>query len=691
MIARANLYGLFNLFSMRTLRLDIETFSTYDLKTVGVYKYVECPFFQIMILAYQWDNGPVQCVDLTAGDPIPPDVLAALTDPNVLKIAYNANFERVCFARHLGIPMPPEQWQCTLVKAGMLGLPMNLEACGAALRLPVQKDKAGHALIHLFCVPQKGKGPNAGKRIWPHQEPEKWKAFIRYCIRDVAAEHAIDKAVDRIDAAAGGAIDQREFALWAKDQHINDRGVLIDQPFIRQAIRLSEEYKHRMTTEAVALTGLTNPNSVKQLVKWLNEEMPEDDPEDEIKTLRKNDIPKILKKVSDDKVRRVLELRVELSKSSVKKYKRMLLAVCEDGYLKGLVQFYGANRTGRWAGRGTQIHNLPRIEMKAHELEQAKAIVRSGDLETLMCFFDSPASVFSQLIRTAFIAPAGSQLVVCDLSAIEARMAAWLAGEAWRMEVFNTHGKIYEASASKMFKVPFEDIDKDSPYRQRGKVSELSLGYQGGVNALIRMQEPFPEHMRVPEDELGNLVVMWRKENPNIVNMWQALNRACIYAVTNQGCIVDRIDIYDKQNQRITIDLRRVGVFYCAGGLLTIQLPSGRKLCYVNPRIHTNQFGKPSVCYNGLNQTSKKWQVQSLYGGKIFENITQAAARDVLAETIAKTYRRTVLHVHDENVLETDKPAETLAALEKAMEQPISWAPGLPLKADGFISPFYRK
>jgi DNA polymerase len=647
---------------MQTIGIDIETYSSADLKSSGVYKYTEAADFEIMLFAYSIDGGPVQVLDLTLDDYVPAEVMQALTDPAVLKTAFNANFERTCIAKHFGIVLPAEQWECTMVKASMIGLPLSLDAVAKVLQLTEEKNAEGKALIRYFSIPCKPTKANGLRtRNPPEHAPDKWERFCAYCAQDVRVEQEIRNAVAFFDIPA------MERELWALDQRINDTGVLLDPVFVKNAISQDIEYKNRLVTEALALTGLDNPNSPTQLKDWLTKETGV-----ETTSLKKGDIPALLEASSSDTVTRVLQIRQELSKTSVKKYVAMRSVACADSRVRGLLQFYGANRTGRWAGRLVQVQNLPRNKMKS--LDLARQVVADNDLDLLELLFGNVPDTLSQLIRTSFVAPARHRFIVADFSAIEARVIAWLAGERWRMDVFNSHGKIYEASAAQMFKVPIESVTKDSDFRQRGKVAELALGYQGGPNALIAMGAL---DMGLEEDELPKLVKMWRNANKAIVALWYAVEDAAVRAL---------------QGEQVT--LPRGLTFYCRRSILFIKLPSGRLLSYLRAKLVPNKFGGESIQYEGMNQTTKTWGLQDTYGGKLVENIVQAVARDCLGVALLRMYAagyKIVMHVHDEIVCEVPDGFGSLEQVNAIMAEPISWAPGLPLKADSYETNYYKK
>ncbi|MBH8600502.1 DNA polymerase [Thermoactinomyces sp. CICC 23799] len=634
------------------LSIDIETYSSIDLKTHGVYRYVEAPDFEILLFAYAFNDEPVQIVDLAQGEELPAEVRRALTDPDVVKTAFNANFERVCIQKHFGIPTLPEHWQCSMVHALTLGLPGSLDGVAKAMKLEQQKDAAGKRLIRYFSIPCKPTKANGGrKRNLPEHDPEKWEAFKEYCRQDVEVERAIRNKLAKYPLT--------EKDLWAIDQRINDTGIRLDLELVRRAIECDTQYREQLEAEAARLTGLENPNSVAQLKDWLAREGIETD------SLTKKIVPKLMR-AANGAAKRVLEIRQELSKTSVKKYQAMERAVCQDGRARGLLQYYGANRTGRWAGRLIQVQNLPRNELE--DLDLARQLLKEGHFEDLELLYGSPQDVLSQLIRTAFIPSPGCRFIVSDFSAIEARVIAWLAGEKWRLDVFNSHGKIYEASASRMFNVPIEQITKGSELRQKGKVAELALGYQGGKGALIQMGAL---DKGLTEDDLPDLVSSWRSSNPRIVQFWRDMEHAALEAVR------------DKKTVRLQYGL----AFIYRPGVLFLQLPSSRKIAYVRPRIETDdQFGKESLTYESNNGREKT------YGGKLVENCVQAVARDCLAEALRRLENagyRIAFHVHDEVVCDqAHGSADEMAAI---MSEPIPWAPGLPLEADAFETDYYTK
>lgn len=652
---------------MKYLEIDIETFSSADLKKAGMYAYTEAPDFEILLFAYAVDFGEVHVVDLAQGESLPEKILIALTSPYVLKIAHNAAFERTAIRKHYKTALPVEQWLCTMAYAAQLGLPLSLDAAAKALKLPAEKDASGKALIKYFTMPCKPTKANGGRtRNLPEHAPEKWQQFKDYNRQDVIVERGILEKIRFFE------IPEMEKRLWCLDQKINDAGVMVDQQFVKNAIRIDLTHKEILTKEAVALTGLDNPNSVAQLKNWFIGNC-----NYEINSFNKEAIPEVMDAVKDMEVpKRVLELRQEMSKTSIKKYAAMASAVCRDGRIRGLLQYYGANRTGRWAGRLVQVQNLKRIDDDfTSSIDLARNLVREGDLDMLELLFESVPDVLSQLIRTAFVAPEGSRFIVVDFSAIEARVIAWLAGEKWRLDVFSTHGKIYEASAAQMFRIPIEDVTKGSEYRQKGKIAELALGYGGGPGALIQMGAL---RKGLTEDELPKLVAMWRNANRKIVNYWYEVENAAYAAV----------------NDRTTTTIRHGIKFFMEKGVLFIQLPSGRRLSYLRPQIRDNRFGGESIVYEGMNQTTKQWGRQETYGGKLVENLCQAIARDCLADAMLRLDAagyKIVMHVHDEIVMETPEGKGSLKEVEQIMGTPIPWAKGLPLAADGFESEYYKK
>jgi len=661
---------------MTTLSIDIETYSSVDLTKCGLYRYVEAPDFEILLVGYAFDDGPVYVADLATGMPFPEQVLQALTDPSVIKTAWNAQFERVCLERYLNrvyaeaiemdlmdpIQLDPAQWRCSMVHAYYLGLPGSLDAAAKALKLDVRKDPAGASLIRYFSVPCRPTKSNGGRtRNLPEHDRARWTKFADYCAQDVEVERALRNMLNK------RPLPEREKRLWELDQRINARGVRLDKHLVSQAVDCHNAYQARLIDEATKLTGLENPNSVSQLKAWLEEAT-----QLEIESLNKAAVPEILAATDNAIVHRVMELRGQLAKASVKKYEAMQRTCCADGRARGLFQFYGAGRTGRWAGRLIQVHNLPRNTMSG--LDDARGFLRNGQHNVIEMLYDDVSDVLSQLLRTALVPAPGRRFIVADFSAIEARVIAWLAGEQWRLDVFNSHGKIYEASASQMFRVPIEEIHKGHPLRQKGKIAELALGYQGGPGALKAMGAL---QMGLTEEELQPLVDAWRAANPAIVAFWSTLNDAALRAVGDGEYVMLQ---------------QGLGV-YCTDGLLVIRLPAGRELHYINPRIEDDpQYGRPGVSYEG-QELGGRWGRLRTYGGRLAENVTQAVARDCLAEALLRLDESgydVVMHVHDEVVIEASPDTDPEAVCE-LMSAPIDWAPGLPLAAAAFTCDYYQK
>lgn len=648
---------------IHTLGIDIETYSSEDIAN-GVYRYADAEDFTILLFAYSVNDGPVLITDIAQGEEIPSRIVEALTDPHVIKTAFNAAFERTCLNKFFGLNMDAEQWECTMVRSAMLGLPLSLDAVGRVLKLEQQKMQEGKSLIRYFSCPCKPTKVNGGRtRNLPQHAPDKWATFKRYCIRDVEVEQAIR----RITSAY--RIPESEHRLYVADQRINDRGVLVDMDLVTQAIRMDAAYKGRLNAEAMEISGLDNPNSVAQLKAWLEKET-----DTTVDKLSKKDLPALLASADNDKVERMLRIRQEMAKTSTKKYEAMRKTACSDGRVRGLLQFYGANRTGRWAGRLVQVQNLPQNHLE--DLDYARSLVKSGDLSAVELLFGNVPDTLSQLIRTAFIAKDGCTFLVCDFSAIEARVIAWLAGEQWRLEVFRTHGKIYEASASMMFHVPVDEITKTDPRRQKGKIAELALGYQGGVGAMKTMGG---ESMGLTEEEMSEIVDNWRNANPAIVRLWKDVEAAARMVI--------------RYGEPVSVKGLK---FFISLGAMMIQLPSGRCLSYPRPSVGVNRFGSESICYEGVNQTTKQWCQQETYGGKLVENIVQGIARDCLAITILRLEEKgypIVFHVHDEVIIEAPENdgVHTLQGVEEIFRMPITWAPGLPLKGAGYTTKYYLK
>lgn len=643
----------------RVLGIDIETFSDVDLIKCGVYAYADSPAFEVLLFAYSFDGEETQIIDLAQGETIPAEVESAIFDDSITKTAFNANFERTCLSRYFGTKLSPGSWHCSAVQAAMLALPRSLEDVGAVLGLDKQKMKEGKELIRYFCVPCKPTKANGGRtRNLPYHAPEKWELFKTYCKRDVDVEKAIRQKLNNFP------IPESEMEMYRLDQEINDRGVLVDLALVHQAISCESLHKEIVTKRAYELTGLENPNSVAQIKGWLTGRGME------IDSLSKKAVADLIKE-TDGEVEELLKLRLLMAKTSVKKYEAMERSVCKDGRVHGLLQFYGANRTGRWAGRLVQVQNLPQNHIV--DLELARNLVKQGRFEDVELFYDSTPNVLSELIRTAFIPKQGCRFLVADFSAIEARVLAWLSGEQWRLDVFASHGKIYEASASAMFHVPIEEITKGSPLRQKGKISELALGYGGSVGALTSMGAL---NMGLAEEELSPLVSTWRNANPHITQFWWDVDVAAIKTVT------------EKRETRVG----RITFFY-QSGILFAMLPSGRKLAYVKPRMAVNKFGRNGLTYEGIGE-SGKWGRIETYGPKLVENIVQGTARDLLAEAMLRLKKRgyqIVMHIHDGVVLEVPDGVSSVEEVCSIMAEQPDWAVGLPLRADGYECAFYKK
>lgn len=645
---------------MKNLSIDIETYSSSDLSKCGVYRYSEAPDFEILLFGYSVDSGPVQVVDLANGESIPKAVADALKDEAVTKWAFNAQFERVCLSRYLnmgaGNYLDPASWRCTMVWSAYMGLPLSLEGAGVVLGLEKQKLIEGKELIRYFCQPCRPTAANGGRtRNLPIHAPEKWKTFKAYNLRDVETELSIQHRLSKYP------VPETVWDEYHLDQEINDRGVALDMTLVREAITMDNRSREELTVNMKKLTELDNPNSVLQMKQWLS------DNGLETETLGKKAVAELLKSAPAE-LRDVLELRQQLAKSSVKKYRAMENAVCTDGRARGMFQFYGANRTGRWAGRLIQMQNLPQNHIP--DLELARNLVRSGAFDALELLYDSVPGVLSELIRTAFVPKAGCKFIVADFSAIEARVIAWLAGETWRQDVFERGGDIYCASASQMFKVPVEKHGVNGHLRQKGKIAELALGYGGSVGALKAMGAL---DMGLTEEELKPLVDAWRASNPKIVRFWWDVDKAAM------DCV----------RQRTPTETHGIHFIY-QGGMLFVILPSGRRLSYVKPRIGENKFGSDCITYEGVG-TTKKWERLESYGPKFVENIVQATARDILCYAMT-TLRccSIVMHIHDELVIEADRRM-SLAAVCEQMGRTPPWANGLKLRADGYETDFYKK
>ena len=643
----------------RILAADIESFSDVDLVKCGVYAYADSPAFEILLFAYSFDGGETQIIDLAQGEKFPAEVEDAIFDVSVTKTAYNANFERTCLSKHFGRYIPPESWHCSAVQAAMLALPRSLEDVGRVLGLDEQKMKEGKELIRYFCVPCKPTKANGGRiRNLPRHAPEKWELFKTYCKRDVDVEKSIRRKLHNFP------IPESEMELYRLDQRINDRGVLVDMGLVRNAVSCEHLHKEVVTKRAYELTGLENPNSVAQLKGWLG------DMGMEAESLSKKAVAEMIAE-TDGEVEELLRLRLLMAKTSVKKYEAMERSVCSDGRVHGMLMFCGANRTARWSGKIVQIQNLPKNYLP--DLELARDLVKQGRFEDIELLYDSTPNVLSELIRTAFIPKPGCRFVVADFSAIEARVLAWLSGEQWRLDVFTSHGKIYEASASSMFHVPMEEITKTSPLRQKGKLAELGLGFGGAAGALISMGAL---DMGLTEEELPPLVAAWRKANPHITQFWWDVDAAAIKAVR------------EKQKTKVG----KI-IFEYKSGILFITLPSGRKLSYVKPRMAVNKFGRDGLTYEGISE-NKKWSRIETYGPKLVENIVQGTARDLLAEAMLRVEEKgypIVMHCHDEIIAEMPEGTGSVDEMCEVMAVQPEWAEGLPLRADGYQCSFYQK
>jgi DNA polymerase bacteriophage-type len=648
----------------RVLSIDIETYSSRDLAKCGVYAYAEAEDFEILLFGYAFDEEEVRVIDFKSGEVLPQEIKKVLCSEDVTKCAYNANFERVCLEAYFKVYMPPEQWRCTMVQALELGLPGSLEAVAKCLKLPQQKLSEGKALVKYFSMPcaETSAGGYRNRNL-PTNNKEKWEAFKSYCKRDVEVERSLRARLSKYE------ITGREQMLWCLDQRINGRGVRVHELLIRQAVLCHHGHQESLKQEASQLTGIQNPNSAAQMKKWLSEAQGL-----EVESLCKENVKALAEEAESEQVKRALQLRQELSKTSIKKYEAMERARCRDSRIRGLFQFYGASRTGRWAGRLVQVQNLPQNKLK--DLDMARRLLEKGQFEVLEMLFDSVSEVLSQLIRTAFIPSRDSRFIAADFRAIEAVIICHLASEIWRMEVFKSHGKIYEASASEMFKVAIEEIHKDSPLRQKGKISELALGYQGGTGALKTMGAL---KLGLTEKELPELVDAWRNANPNIVKLWGEVERAAVKAVRDNT----------------VVRLQQGIEFSVEGGILFIRLPSGRKLAYVNPRLERDErYDKPKITYEGLEQSTKQWGRLSTYGGKLTENIVQAIARDCLGEAMLRLEEagyKIVMHVHDEVVLEVPCGFGSVEEVQEIMARPIALAEGLPLTAEVFETGYYKK
>lgn len=660
---------------MRTLSIDIETYSDRDITETGAYAYAESPAFSILLIGYKFDSekeptvidlGGLETVE-AATDYIElmyPEFLEVLKSPDVIKTAYNANFERTCLARYWG-EMPPEQWRCTMILASTLGLPRSLEEVGKAIGLSenAQKLATGKALINYFCKPCKPTKTNGGRtRNLPAHAPDKWELFKEYNRQDVVAEQAI---LDRLKKYQITPFEQK---LWSWDQRMNDYGILLDIPFVKGILAYDNLNRSRLLEEAKELTGLDNPNSLPQLKRWLNDNgLP-------MQSVTKETLDAALAlQYIPENVRRMLQIRKNLGKTSTAKYQAMIEAVCVDNRLRGILQFYGANRTGRWAGRIVQVHNLP--QNKIPDIDYAHEMAKDARYEDMEVLFGELPFVFSQLIRTAFVASPGNTFVVSDFSAIEARVIAWLADEEWRLQVFRDGGDIYCASASQMFHLPVEKHGVNSHLRQRGKVAELALGYQGGFGAMKRMDTTGS----IPDEDIPIIIQNWRAASPKICKLWHTMEQAVKTCIT----------------ERRSIRIQHGIVFSYSDGILFIQLPSGRRIAYWDARVETLDDGKQHITYAGVDQETKRWGRQETYGGKLVENVVQAVARDCLANAmlnVADAGYRIVCHVHDEIIVDVpDTDTEAFEKINSIMSEPAEWAKGLPLRGDGYMTKHYKK
>jgi DNA polymerase len=648
---------------MKQLNLDIETYSSVDLGKCGVYKYAASRDFEILLIAYSIDGGPVQITDLTGDNDIPDEVFDALSDSTVEKHAHNANFERTCLSSYFNLDLPATQWHCSMVRCAMMGLPLSLATVGEVLNLEQLKLTTGKQLIKYFCMPCLPTIVNKGRtRNLPKQNPVKWEEFIKYCMQDVVVEQAVSKRLEWFQ------IPPQERRLWILDQKINDAGIMADPVLIRKAIDMDYTYRQRLNAEAIDLTKLKNPNSVIQLKEWVNKEAAS-----VMETLTKDSVTTMLEGSHPPKVKRMLQIRQEMARSSVRKYESMARCMGGDRRIRGLLQFCGAARTGRWGGRLCQPQNYPKIHLP--DLELAHCLASEGNLEMIELLYASVADTLSQLLRTSFIASPGNRLIVSDSSAIEARVIAWLANEKWRLDVFATHGKIYEASAAEMFRVPIESVTEGSELRYKGKISELALGFGGSTNALIKMGAL---KMGLTEEELFPLVQRWRGTNGKIVDLWHTVGKAAMEAVADRKTV--------RIQKGITFSMER-GVFF-------VTLPSKRRLSYIKPKIGMNRFGNSSITYEGMNQTTNHWCKQDTYGGKLVENIVQAIARDCLADAMTRIDAAgypIVLTVHDEIVCDVPKGFGSIKDVINIMSAEIPWAKGLILGAKGMECNYYQK
>lgn len=644
---------------MALLAIDIETYSDVDLTKSGVYAYCDSPQFEILLFAYAFDDEPTEIIDLACGERLPKRVLDALEDTAVIKTAFNAAFERTCISKHLGKKLSPAAWQCTAVQSAMLALPLSLDGVGEVLDIQRKKLKEGADLVRFFSMPCKATKANGGRtRNLPCHEPEKWERFKAYCIRDVDAEREIRYKLRNYP------IPESEIRLYQMDQEINDRGILVDRELVANAVLCDTQYKEAVTARAYELTGLDNPNSPAQIKGWLS------DRGLEVDSLDKKAVKSLISD-ADGEVLEVLQLRLLMAKTSVKKYEAIERSVCSDGRCHGLLQFYGANRTGRWAGRLVQVQNLPQNHIV--DLELARNLVKNRQFDLIDLLYDSTPGVLSELIRTAFVPRPGTRFIVADFAAIEARVLAWFSGEQWRLDTFVEGGDIYCASASQMFGVPVVKHGENSHLRQKGKIAELALGYGGSVGALTSMGAL---EMGMQEEELQPLVNQWRASNPHITKFWWDVDAAAVMAV----------------KERKSVTYKNLCFTY-RSGILFVTLPSGRNLSYIKPRMTQNRFGRESLSYEGVGE-SKKWMRIETYGPKLVENIVQATARDLLALAMLRLRDAgfdIVMHIHDEAVLEVPEGVSSVDEVCRIMAVAPEWAAGLPLRADGYECPFYKK
>jgi len=644
---------------MALLAIDIETYSDVDLTKSGVYAYCDSPQFEILLFAYAFDDEPTEIIDLACGEQLPKRVLDALEDTAVIKTAFNAAFERTCISKHLGKKLSPASWQCTAVQSAMLALPLSLDGVGEVLDIQRKKLKEGADLVRFFSMPCKATKANGGRtRNLPSHEPEKWERFKAYCIRDVDAEREIRHKLRNYP------ISESEMRLYQMDQEINDRGILVDRELVANAVLCDTEYKEAVTARAYELTGLDNPNSPAQIKGWLT------DRGVEVDSLDKKTVKSMISD-ADGEVLEVLQLRLLMAKTSVKKYEAIERSVCSDGRCHGLLQFYGANRTGRWAGRLVQVQNLPQNHIV--DLELARNLVKNRQFDLIDLLYDSTPGVLSELIRTAFVPKPGTRFIVADFAAIEARVLAWFSGEQWRLTTFEEGGDIYCASASQMFGVPVVKHGENGHLRQKGKIAELALGYGGSVGALTSMGAL---DMGMQEEELQPLVNQWRASNPHITKFWWDVDAVAVKAV----------------KERTSVTYKNLCFTY-RSGILFVTLPSGRSLSYIKPRMTQNRFGRESLTYEGVGE-SKKWMRIETYGPKLVENIVQATARDLLALAMLRLRDAgfdIVMHIHDEAVLEVPEGVSSVEEICRIMAVAPAWAAGLPLRADGYECPFYKK